>query len=211
MAAPSASTNAFLYLPKDQHANIVYGPNFVCGDTTLTEYTHVSGAKAKAAIERIPPGSPLDFYDAVILTRRIGLGTYEDTHRPAVDDEYELGGYGIMAEIPSLSKQAEHLTHGYLVGIKANQDMLAMIQNDPKFHVVCTVSDKDEIPDHHWMFGLETWLLEHHVEPDAVNAIIRTLAGSTRLHIMKRLCNSFEELALQYVEIRKTTDSSSIA
>jgi len=131
--------------------------------------------------------SPFDFYNAMVLTYWVGSGTFGDSRRPAVADEYKIEGYGAIANVPSWPINQPCPYYGYIVGITTTIDIIGEISKDPRFFIICNRDNKSETPNQEWRSALKTWMESQGMSENSVNILIQNISGHTKEEILEKL------------------------
>lgn len=187
---PSPGAPTFLYIPGDSYRAIQYAPNVVFpgqGMMTGGEFISLNGPVS-------PWPRPVeDKIETVVLTEWIGAGTREDTRRAAVADDYPLKSISDITGALSWPKDEPCPYYGYLVAIKADPDVINQIKNDPRYMVVATHEDQQEMPDEVWLGKLKDWLAARGMPVNKIGDFTASIQCCTREVIIDKLKQLLKE------------------
>jgi len=164
--------------------HIANKPNHVYVGNSFKSFTITANENSSDNLTAI---SPFDFYNAIVLTYWVGSGTFGDSRRPAVADEYKTEGYGAIANVPSWPSNQPCPYYGYIVGITTTTDIIYEISKDPRFFIICNPDNKNEIPNQEWLLALKTWMASQGMSENSVNILIQNISGHTKEDIAKEL------------------------
>jgi len=159
-------------------------PNLVHASNSFRSFT-ITANENKS--DDLTAKSPFDFYNAMVLTYWAGSGTFGDSRRPAIADEYKIEGYGAIANVPSWPGNQPCPYYGYIVGITATTDIISEIGKDSRFFIIWNPDNKNEIPDQEWLLGLRTWMASQGMPENSVNILMRSISGLTKEEIVEEL------------------------
>lgn len=174
-----------LYIPEDAEDGVAYGPHFTCKEFSFRDVYARPGIFSSQGPE-VPPW----FQSPLVLSRRIGSNQNGDSIRPALGDDYDLRGWGMVAEY---RRDAEERPTPCLIYIGPETPDLSVIEQDERYFVITNGPEEASLQvEQEWLNRLCRWLVNAGLSNDEVQTFAETIfPRATRAYVVCHLRTFF--------------------
>jgi hypothetical protein len=182
---PRKDVPTFFYVPMDANECIQYGPVIVDENGISTDFSAKYGEWVKSEIE-VTQLSSLPI--TVVLSERVGSGSFSDPRRPAIVDAYKLISSCDITGASSWPANEECPYYGIVITIQADENTINEIKDDGRYFIVSDeCNGPDTIPDKEWVSKLQLWLSTRGVPVTQSKGFTENFSELFRREIIEKL------------------------